>query len=281
MLKRYFNITDDPAKADCAIVFVNSPNGGAGYDYADTKNGGNGYFPISLQYGTYTATQARAHSLAAGDPTEPGVTNRTYKDKSTTAANTMDLKIIRDTKAAMKGKPVIVAIALAKPAVPSEFEKDADAIVGSFGVQNQAILDIISGSAKPSALLPFQMPADMQTVELQNEDIPHDMICYTDVDGHTYDFGFGMNWKGVINDARTAKYANRVPKPVISVKGNLVTINTNGNKVYYTTDGSTPAFIKENEYSKPFTIDKGLIIKAIAKVYGVDNSGLVEYKVNK
>lgn len=280
LLKKYFNVTDDPAKADYAIVFVNSPNGGPGYDIADTKNGGNGYFPISLQYGAYTATDAREHSIAAGDPTEPGITNRSYKNKSITAANAMDLKIIQDTKAAMKGKPVIVTIALAKPMVPAEFEKDASAIVGSFGVQNQAILDILSGAAEPSGLLPFQMPADMQTVELQNEDIPHDMLCYTDADGHTYDFGFGMNWKGVINDARTAKYVNRVAKPAISIKGNTVTIAsaTADAKVYYTTNGATPAFVKENEYSKPFTISKGLTIKAIAKVYGVDNSGMVVYK---
>ncbi len=282
LLKKYFNVTDDPAKADCAIVFVSSPSGGAGYDYEETKKGGNGYQPITLQYGQYTATEAREHSIAAGDPTEPGVTNRTYKGKSITAGNLQDLKTIQETKAAMKGKPVIVAIALSKPAVPAEFEKDANAIVASFGVQNQAILDIISGTAEPSGLLPFQMPANMQTVELQDEDIPHDMLCYTDADGHTYDFGFGMNWKGVIRDARTAKYANRVAKPIINVKGGMVTItsSTADSKVYYTTNGTTPAFIEANEYSKPFKISKGATIKAIAKVYGVDNSSIVYYKMH-
>ena len=29
------------------------------------------------------------------------------------------------------------------------------------------------------------------------------MTCYTDVDGNTYDFGFGLNWSGVISDERT------------------------------------------------------------------------------
>ena len=283
LMKKYYNVTDDPGKADCAIVFVSSPSGGAGYDAEDVKNGGSGYVPISLQYGAYTATDAREHSIAAGDPAEPNVKDRTYKGKSITAANVTDLKTIEDTKAAMKGKPVIVVITLSKPAIPAEFEKDANAIVASFGVQNQAILDILSGAAEPSGLLPFQMPANMQTVELQNEDIPHDMLCYTDADGHTYDFGFGMNWKGVINDARTAKYANRVAKPAISIKGNTVTIAsaTADAKVYYTTNGATPAFVKENEYSKPFTISKGSTIKAIAKVYGVDNSAMVVYKAGE
>ncbi len=281
LLKKYFNVTDDPAKADYAIVFISSPSGGAGYDIDDKKQGGNGYFPISLQYQKYTATDARAHSIAAGDPTEPGITNRSYRDKSFTAANLQDVKIVKDTKLAMKGKPVIVAVATSRPFVPAEFEKEADAIVASFEVQNQAILDILSGAAEPSGLLPFQMPANMETVELQNEDIPHDMLCYTDAAAHTYDFGFGMNWRGVIHDARTEKYAGRIAKPLITVKGNMVSISnpSPGTKVYYTTNGTTPAFVEENEYKKPFVAAKGATVKAIAKKYGVDNSSIVYYKV--
>jgi beta-glucosidase len=279
LIKKYFIVTDDPAKADYAIVFVSSPSGGAGYDADDVKNGGNGYVPITQQYGPYTAADARKHSIAAGDPVEPGITDRSYKGKSITAANLNDLKTIEETKKAMKGKPVIVAINLSKPTIPAEFEKDANAIVASFGVQNQAVLDILAGAAEPSALLPFQMPANMQTVELQDEDIPHDMVCYTDADGHTYDFGFGMNWRGVIHDARTAKYVNRIAKPVINVKGGIVTISspTAGTKIYYTTNGTTPAFVETNEYSKPFKIGRGTMVKAIAKKYGIDNSSMVVY----
>jgi beta-glucosidase len=283
LMSKYFNMTDDPAKADCAIVFVSSPSGGAGYNVEDVKKGGSGYVPITLQYSAYTATDAREHSIAAGDPAEPAVKDRTYKGKSITAANYNDLKTIKETRAAMKNKPVIVAITLSKPAILAEFEKDANAIVASFGVQNQAILDILTGVAEPSGLLPFQMPVNMKTVELQDEDIPHDMICYTDAGGHVYDFGFGMNWKGVIRDARTEKYVNIVAKPVITIKGHRVTIISPAadTKVYYTTNGTTPAFVEANEYLKPFTADKGTVIKAIAKKYGVDNSSLTELKVEK
>jgi beta-glucosidase len=52
------------------------------------------------------------------------------------------------------------------------------------------------------------MPADMKTVEEQYEDVPRDMNCFVDSDGNTYDFGFGLNWQGVINDQRVAKYKN-------------------------------------------------------------------------
>lgn len=53
---------------------------------------------------------------------------------------------------------------------------------------------------------PF-VPADMKTVEEQCEDVPFDMDCYKDADGHVWDFAFGLNWSGVIADSRTARYA--------------------------------------------------------------------------
>ncbi len=87
-----------------------------------------------------------------------------------------------------------------------EFEKEANAILATFDVQDQALMDIITGAAEPSGLLPLQMPADMKTVETQNEDVPFDMVCHVDSEGKSYDFGFGLNRSGKIQDARTARY---------------------------------------------------------------------------
>jgi beta-glucosidase len=107
---------------------------------------------------------------------------------------------------AMKDKPVITIVNTGKPFVP-EFEPYSDAILVSFGCQNQAILDLVSGAAEPSALLPMQLPADMKTVELQMEDVPFDMECYVDADGNQYDFAYGLNWSGRIDDERVRKYS--------------------------------------------------------------------------
>jgi beta-glucosidase len=205
IVKKYYKVTDNPAEADFALVIIDSPNSGSGYDAADAKKGGNGYLPISLQYGPYKAVFARDPSIAGGDPYEK-FTNRTFKNKSITAFNAGDMKLVQETKKAMKDKPVVVAINVSKPMVFSEIEKEAGAILVTFGIQDQALLDIISGAAEPSGLLPMQMPADMKTVEEQKEDVPFDMTCYTDAEGHTYNFGFGMNWSGVIQDQRTEKY---------------------------------------------------------------------------
>ncbi len=203
--RKYFRLTDNPAEADFALVVIRSPNSGSGYDPGDVKKGGNGYVPISLQYGPYKAMDARDPSLAGGDPLEK-FTNRTYKGKTILTSNVSDLNLVLDTKKAMKGKLVIVSIAMSKPMVFSEFEKEADAIVVSFDVQDQAIFDILTGAAEPSGLLPLQMPVDMKTVEAQKEDVPYDMTCHLDSEGNSYDFGFGLNWKGVIKDARVEKY---------------------------------------------------------------------------
>jgi beta-glucosidase len=207
IVRKYFNVTDDPSKADLALVCVKSPDTGVGYTREDREKGGNGYVPISLQYGPYKATAAREKSLAAGDPVvDPTITDRSYKNKEVTASNASDLKLILDTRAAMNGKPVIVYIDSDKPMIFHEFEKEVDGILMGFGIMDQAVLELISGKAEPSGLLPLQMPANMETVEKQMEDVPHDMQVHEDSQKNKYDFGFGLNWKGVINDQRVKKY---------------------------------------------------------------------------
>ena len=106
----------------------------------------------------------------------------------------------------MGNKPVVVVVNVSKPMVFSEIEQSAASILIHMGVQDQALMEIISGKVAPSALLPFQMPADMNTVETQFEDVPRDMTPYTDSEGNSYDFAFGLNWNGVIKDARVQKY---------------------------------------------------------------------------
>ena len=164
--------------------------------------------PVTLQYRTYTAKAARKVSLAGGDPLE-GFTNRSYYGKTNTAANEEDLDMVIRTREQMKDKPVIVSMTVKNPVVMSEMEPYADAILTEFGVSAEAVLDVISGRFEPEGLLPLQMPADMVTVEEQAEDCAFDMRVYTDEEGHSYDFAFGMNYSGVISDKRTDRYGRK------------------------------------------------------------------------
>jgi beta-glucosidase len=208
---RYFDVTSDPAGADAALVVIESPSSDmrSGYSQDDVAAGGNGYVPITLQYGEYTAEHARDPSVAGGDPLE-SFTNRSYRGKTVTTSNVTDMEAVVAAREAMGDRPVVVVLNTSNPVVLSELEPSADAILVSFGVQDQAVLDILSGGTEPSGLLPMQMPASMRTVEEQLEDVPLDMTPYVDAAGHAYDFGFGMNWSGVIDDSRTATYRRQV-----------------------------------------------------------------------
>lgn len=205
----YLQLVDDPDKADCAIVFMHCPGGLAradcGYSVADREQGGNGYVPISLQYRPYTAEYARKTSIAGGDPRED-FCDRSYHGKTVTVNNEADLDVLLKTRQEMREKPVIAVVSALGPMVVSEFESSADAILLTICDLHQAVLEIITGKEEPSGLLPFQIPVNMRTVEEQKEDVPFDMVCHVDSEGHTYDFAYGMNWRGVIFDKRVKKY---------------------------------------------------------------------------
>ncbi|MGM9588608.1 MAG: glycoside hydrolase family 3 N-terminal domain-containing protein [Faecousia sp.] len=199
-----FTLVDTPEEADAAVCFVESPIS-VGYDPEDRKKGGNGYVPVTLQYRPYQAVNAREHSIAGGDPLEESA-DRGYRGKWNTAANEADLDIVVDTKKRMGGKPVVAVVTLKNPMVMAELEPYTDALLVEYGVTPQAVVDVLTGAFTPEGLLPVQIPADMDTVERQQEDVAFDMTCYRDQEGHTYDFGFGMNFDGVIQDDRTRRY---------------------------------------------------------------------------
>jgi beta-glucosidase len=203
--QKHYDFVESPQEADFAVVVIGDPVNGRGYDEEDLKKGGNGYLPMSLQYSDYTAADARKVSLAGGDPMEK-TTNRSYRGKTIKTENSSDVDLVKQTREAMGDKPLVVILPCQKPVVMGEFEKYADAILISFGVEPQAYLDIICGLYEPTGLLPVQFPADMKTVEEQFEDRPRDVRCYTDSEGNVYDFAYGLNWSGVIDDERVKKY---------------------------------------------------------------------------
>ncbi len=200
----YFQVVDTPEEADAALCFIESPIS-CGFDPEDRKTGGNGYVPVTLQYRPYQAVTARQPSLAGGDPLE-GFTDRSYRDKWNHAANEGDLDLVLEMRKRMGDKPVVTIVALKNPTIMAELEPHTDALLLEYGVSPQVVLDVICGRFTPEGLLPIQMPANMETVERQQEDVAFDMECYQDEEGHVYDFGFGMNFEGVIADERIARY---------------------------------------------------------------------------
>ncbi len=201
LANRYVTLAKTPEESDVAIVFMENPHPMIpGYNHEE------GYVPISLQYRPYTAKTGREHSIASGDPFNYEHPDRSYLGKTNTTANESHLDVLETTKAVMGDKPVIAVVDVTAPMIFSEVEPKSDAILIGFELQKQAYLDMIFGEDEPSGLLPFQMPANMETVETQLEDVPRDCLCYTDECEHTYDFAYGMNFSGVIEDDRVKKY---------------------------------------------------------------------------
>ncbi len=199
---------DELAKCDFALVVVNSPATGVGYD-EDTET----YIPISLQYGEYVGDGAnvREASIAGEDLSDGSRENRSYLGQKTVATNLNDLTVTQRTRELMGDKPVVLCVNADRPMCFGEIEPLADAILLGFVMDGtdlpvNAFCDLACGKVEPSGLLPLQMPLDMDVVEGQLEDVPRDMEVYADSEGNEYDFAFGLDWSGVISDERTQKY---------------------------------------------------------------------------
>ena len=205
---------EDIAKADYILVGMegayqasyNAHLTGAFYGNTTEPTTADEWYAPSLQYEDYTASTARAVSVS-GKVILGVKENRSYKDSTVSVPMKAHLETLQWAKSIAGDKPVIAAVQMERGMIWNGVEENADVILVSYNSQKtEAIAEIILGQLEPNGLLVFQQPASMEVVEAQNEDVPRDMECYVDTNGNTYDFAFGMNWSGVIDDARTQKY---------------------------------------------------------------------------
>lgn len=97
-------------------------------------------------------------------------------------------KALDEILALLKTVPTIVVIYLDRPAVIPEISAAARALLGEFGADDQAVLDVIFGKASPQGKLPFELPGSMEAVYNQKADMPHDSK------DPLYPFGFGLSY---------------------------------------------------------------------------------------
>lgn len=207
---------EELAQCDFALVFVHDPATDSGYD-SETGE----YVPITLQYREYRADSegVRSESISGdyltstldtpyGTQTLMEKENRSYYGKTATSSYESDLDAILYAAENMpENAPVITAVNAKGAFCVDEFESEVDAILVGYQIDDTLFLEIAAGNFEPTGLLPVQMPKDMAAVEAQYEDVPRDMECYVDANGNSYDFAFGMNWSGVIDDERVATYS--------------------------------------------------------------------------
>lgn len=92
------------------------------------------------------------------------------------------------SRLAAQGVPVVATVYLDRPAVLASILPKTSALLGDFGVSDEALLDVVVGAATPEGRLPFELPSSMEAVRTQKPDLPHDS---TDP---LFPFGFGLSY---------------------------------------------------------------------------------------
>ncbi len=87
---------------------------------------------------------------------------------------TLPAEVLARVRTLMANKPTIVALHLDNPLVVPELAREATALLATFGVSDDALLDVLTGAVAPTGKLPFELPSSMDAVRAQLEDLPHD-----------------------------------------------------------------------------------------------------------
>jgi len=83
--------------------------------------------------------------------------------------------------------PTIVDVFLDRPAILEPIVDAAAAVVVNWGVNARALLDVLTGGAKPKGRLPFDVPRSMSAVEQNLPDVPFDTV------DPLFHFGHGLS----------------------------------------------------------------------------------------
>ncbi|WP_279242287.1 glycoside hydrolase family 3 protein [Candidatus Paraluminiphilus aquimaris] len=84
---------------------------------------------------------------------------------------------------------LVTLVDLNRPAVLTELKGMSGALVGTFGVSDEAMLDILFGKHNPVGKLPFELPSSMAEVEAQLEDVPDDTA------NPLFPYGWGLSYQ--------------------------------------------------------------------------------------
>ncbi|HEY1469306.1 MAG TPA: glycoside hydrolase family 3 N-terminal domain-containing protein [Candidatus Acidoferrum sp.] len=84
--------------------------------------------------------------------------------------------------------PTVFLATLERPLILTNIRPHAAALLGDFGISDEALLALISGEASPTGHLPFELPSSVENVRQQKSDLPHDS------QSPLYPFGFGLHY---------------------------------------------------------------------------------------
>ena len=84
--------------------------------------------------------------------------------------------------------PTVFVTTLERPLILTNVRPHVTALLGDFGISDEALLSLISGKASPQGHLPFELPSSLEAVQRQKSDVPHDS------QSPLYPIGFGLHY---------------------------------------------------------------------------------------
>ncbi len=99
-------------------------------------------------------------------------------------------EIVRITQV-VRQVPTVIDVMLERPAVLTPFTELPVVMTGTFGVDDDALLDAITGRVDATGRLPFDLPRSMAAVIASREDVPFDTV------DPLFSFGFGLGWSRI------------------------------------------------------------------------------------
>jgi len=183
---RYGTVVDDPKQADVVLIRITTPaivypfGGGFGF------GGGGGRGPGARGGGPRggAGPEARPAGGAPAAVTVPTVIGNTLA--YTGSANQAQLDEV--LKLAASGTPTVVCVDMDRPTILTEFIDQVSGVFATFGITDDAFLDVVFGKHAPTGKLPYDMPSDMPSVAAQAPDAAHDL------EDPLFRFGFGLTY---------------------------------------------------------------------------------------
>ena len=99
-----------------------------------------------------------------------------------------DPAILKKAQTYSDNAVLITVVDLNRPAILTELDQISDGLIGTFGVYDSVLFEVIFGQFNPQGKLPFELPSSMDAVMQQKEDIPDDS------ENPVFEFGHGLSY---------------------------------------------------------------------------------------
>ncbi len=134
---------------------------------------------VAARYGTVVSTPAKADVaiLRLQTPWQPVETKNPFALGFHHGDLDFKGEALAEILELLATVPTIVVIYLDRPAVIPEIAAACRALLADYGASDEAVLDVITGRARPKGRLPFELPSSMEAVRAQQADVPHDSVA--------------------------------------------------------------------------------------------------------